>query len=223
MSTNLQPTNNNKPKIKLKTILIILSMFIIIVALAVTGIYLWQKYTNTEQVKSELKTIATTMDKSRQQGNGYPNTIPANNNKAVFSGGSSSDGTIYCISATSTKDKSIVYHIDSTKAAEGPLVGSCETNADSSAPSTPGGLAFTTATSSELNVRWDSAPHATSYGLQCSTDEKFSNPTTVKATNTTGKFEKLKSSTRYFCRVKATNSIGDSAWSSLITMDTFAK
>ena len=223
MSTNPQSTNNNKPKIRLRTILISLSIFIVIIALAVTGIYLWQKYDNTEQVKNALITIATDMDKSHQKGNGYPNTTLANNDEVTFSGGSSSDGTTYCIVGISKKDESVVYHIDSTKLSEGPLVGLCGADTATSAPSKPGGLAFTTATSSELNVRWDSAPHATSYVLQCSTDEKFSNPTTVKATNTTGKFEKLKSSTRYFCRVKATNSIGDSAWSSLITMDTFAK
>ncbi|HZJ34725.1 MAG TPA: fibronectin type III domain-containing protein [Candidatus Angelobacter sp.] len=220
MPPNLQTTS----KSKLKRNLIIAIISLLIVAIVVVGLYLWGRNPAVSLVKDELNKAVSAMESKRSETGAYPatitNIIALASDRVKLSGSSSFDGTTYCITGTSSSDKSVVFHVDSTKASQGIQSGTCETSSDLSIPSTPGGLAVAFADSTGVKVTWDVTLYATSYTMQCSTDSDFSNPITTDVTDTTGMCEKLETNTTYYCRVKATNTVGDSAWSAILKTDT---
>jgi len=195
---------------------------IVTMAAVVGGLYWWGKYHTVSQVKDELKKAASVMTSKQNETGAYPasvmDAIASSNEGVVLSGGSSFDGTTYCISGISSSDKSIVFHVDSTKASQDPQSGTCETRSDLPVPPAPGGLAVAFANSDGVKVTWNATLYANSYEMQCSADSSFSNPITIDVTDNTGMCEKLKTKTTYYCRVKAINSVGDSAWS--VTLET---
>ena len=227
MSPNLSPIIPTSPKKKWLRIIAIGIIGLLVVTLLViaimAGLNLWHQNTTNSQVKDELNKVAIAMESKRKETGAYPATISdiiTISSNVKLSDGSSFDGTTYCITGTSTSNKSIVFHIDSTKSTQGPLAGSCETGANIPDPSVPGGLAVAFASSVSIKVAWNSSPRAINYTLQCSTDSNFSNSIATKVTDTAGTCENLKPNTTYYYRVKATNNTGDSAWSSSQRMKT---
>jgi hypothetical protein len=224
MPPNFPATSKNKPRRTLMIVVISIVIVIVITIAVVAGFYFWQKNTIIAQVKDELNKIVPAMESKRSETGAYPavvtDVLASSNSNVKLSGGSSFDGTTYCVTGISTTDRLIIFHIDSAKSAQGPLAGSCETGANIPVPSIPGGLAIAFASSVAIKVTWNSSPHAINYTLQCSTDSNFSNPIATKVTDTTGTCENLKPNTTYYYRVKATNNTGDSAWSSLQRMKT---
>ena len=224
MPPNFPANDKSKLVHNLKVAGISLLIVIVTMAAVVGGLYWWGKYSTVSQVKDELKKAVLVMESKYNETGAYPasatDTIASSNNKVVLNGSSSFDGTTYCISGISSSDKSVAFHVDSTKASQGPQSGTCETRSDLPVPPAPGGLAVAFANSDGVKVTWNATLYAKSYNMQCSTDSSFSNPITIDATDNSGMCEKLKTKTTYYCRVKATNSVGDSAWSATLQTST---
>jgi hypothetical protein len=201
----------------------ILAVTVIVVAV-VGGLYLYGKNLIIIEVKDELNKAVSTMASQYDATGAYSasiiNNIASSSNKVVLKGSGSFDGTTYCISGTSTSDKSVVFYVDSTKASQGPQPGTCEARPDLPAPSAPGGLSTAFANPDGVNVTWEPALYATTYTMQCSIDESFSKPITASVTDNVGMCENLQSTTVYYCRVKATNMTGDSVWSKVLKTST---
>lgn len=229
MPPNISPTLSPiAPKKKWIRIIVIGIVSLLVIAIVITaiivGFNLWHQNSTTSQVKDELNKAVSAMESKRNETGAYPasitDTIASSNDKVTLNGSSSFDGTAYCITGTSSSDKLVVFHVDSTKAPQGPQSGTCETRSDLPAPSAPGGLAVAFANSNGVKVTWDAALYANSYTMQCSTDSSFSNPITTNVTDNAGMCEKLKSETTYYCRVKATNKTGDGNWSVVLKTKT---
>lgn len=228
ISKNMPPNapSNNKNK-RMRTLAVVgvsLLVITVVVAAVVVGLYLFEKNLAISQVKDELNKAVSTMASKHDETGAYPasitDIIASSNDRVVLKGSSSFDGTTYCISGTSSSDKSAVFHVDSTKTSQGPQSGTCETRSDLPVPSAPGGLSVAFANSNEVNVTWSAALYADSYTMQCSTDRNFSNPIIANATDNAGMCEKLESKTMYYCRVKAINAVGNSAWSETLEVST---
>jgi len=190
---------------------------VVVATVVVAVLYFWHKNDLTTQVKNDLNKVVASMESNHSKLGAYPSVIPTINDKNVqLSGDISFDGTSYCINGISKSDKSISFYIES-KYSSIIKSGTCTTGSDIPAPSIPGGLATAFITISSVNLIWDSTPYATSYTMQCSTDNQFkSNITSIKTTIAAGVCKKLQANTTYYCRVKATNKKGDSAWSTII-------
>jgi hypothetical protein len=164
------------------------------------------------------------MELNHTKTGAYPASIPDINTKnSKLSGGSSFDGTTYCINGVSSTDKTIVFHINSTSP-NSPQSGNCVAGSDAPVPSMPGNLAIAFATISDIKLTWNISLYATAYQLQCAVDNKFTKVESDKnVTNTAGVCENLKPNTIYYCRVRATNKKSHSPWSVSASMTTLAR
>ena len=224
MPPNFPANDKNKRVHNLKVAGISLLAVIVIMAAVVGGLYLLGKNLAISQVKDELNKAVSVMASKYNETGAYPasvtNIIASSSDRVTLNGSSSFDGITYCISGISSSDKSVVFHVDSTKVSQGPQPGTCETRSDLPVPPAPGGLAVAFANSDGVKVTWNATLYANSYKMQCSTDSSFSNPITIDVKDNTGMCEKLKTNTTYYCRVKATNSVGDSVWSATLETST---
>lgn len=212
---------NNKPVI-IKVILCVAAVIIIASAVLV-GLVYHKKSIIAAQIKDSLDTVAASMQTSYDNGGAYPATITdileSSNGDVKLEGSSSFDGTSYCITGSSLSDDSIVFYIDSTN--KTPQKGSCSSGSNTPAPSTPGGVAVGFTNGNSISITWESAVYASSYTLECSTDSQFKTiDSTIESTNTTASCSKLKPNTAYYGRVKATNKTSESAWSTIIQVNT---
>lgn len=112
----------------------LVEMIVVVVVIAIlSGISLvgyneWEKNSITAQLKSDLNNVASAMENARNFGSGYPLTPPNTfkpSSGVTLSGGGSADGKSYCINATSSRDSSLVFHIDSTDTGRNAQTGSC--------------------------------------------------------------------------------------------------
>jgi Tfp pilus assembly protein PilE len=215
--------NNNQIKHIIMTIIVAVVTVIIIASVVVVGLYFWHKNTLISQVKNDLNKVALVMESNHTKTGAYPASIPDINTKnSKLSGGSSFDGTTYCVSGVSSTDKTIIFHINSTSP-NSPQSGNCVTGSDIPIPSMPGNLAVAFATTSNIKLTWNTTPYAANYTLQCATDDQFISSVSVKVTTTYGLCNKLQSGIIYYCRVMATNKKGNSDWSEIVRISTFNK
>jgi alpha-tubulin suppressor-like RCC1 family protein len=172
----------------------------------------WQKSITTTTIKSDLNGVASAMENARTFGsNGYPTDINSLTTFKPSDGitlvGGSSDGTTYCVTATSSKDVTLSYYISSATASQGAQIGSCVTSAPT--------ITVGTITSSSISLSWTAVTGATSYTLQSDTTPLFTSATTIATqTGTTFTSNGLLQATMYYYRVEAINSINNSVWSS---------
>jgi len=196
----------------------------LIVAAVIAGMYFIQKSIAAANVKDELNKIIPVLESKRQQTGAYPSTISdvlsTADSKVKLTGSTSFDGTSYCVTGINVSDKTAEFYIDSTKKDQGPVSGSCENRADLPVPLAVGGLAIAFSTSTDVKLTWNATSYATSYTLQCSDNSNFTTPVTVTVNENSGTCEKLKPNTSYFCRVKATNKVGDGSWSAVLKINT---
>jgi type II secretory pathway pseudopilin PulG len=225
----MQPITNGNVKSQLRRNLSVAIIGVVLVAIisvvTIIGLSFWQKNTITSQVKNDLNKVVSAMATKKSSTGAYPNTIAdvlnLSGENVELSGGSSFDGTTYCIAGTSKSDKSIVFHVDSTNTNKGPLVGTCTTGSDISTPLAPGNIAVAFASSSEIKLTWDASLYATNYKLQCAIDSQFTTvASSTDVTNAAGLCNNLKSNMAYYCRVKAVNKKGSSDWSTAVRMST---
>lgn len=159
-----------------------------------------------------------------QKSNGaYPVTVPKieDYDDIKFEGGGSFDGLSYCVSATSEKDKSIVWHIKSTDNPAKPIVGDCMDDENVSKPAQPGSFAVSQTSSESIGLIWQQSLYANEYTARCSADSLFDEDVRENKTDKNSTtIDDLKKNNTYFCQVKVSNSSGDSDWSAIITTKT---
>lgn len=85
------------------------------------------------------------------------------------------------------------------------------------APATPTGV-FVTKNTFDIVLSWDSVLGATSYTYQYSTASNFTSPTSATTTALTASIYAPSSNTLYYLRVKASNGIAESAWSTSVSI-----
>jgi Fibronectin type III domain/Glycosyl hydrolase family 26 len=74
-----------------------------------------------------------------------------------------------------------------------------------------------------VSLVWQTVPEATGYTVQAAADSSFSSPRDVAATGTAVTISGLKSATRYWFRIRATNGSAVSAWSLPVAVTTSGK
>ncbi|MBC7459197.1 fibronectin type III domain-containing protein [Candidatus Saccharibacteria bacterium] len=155
----------------------------------------------------------------------YPSTLPdsvVSTNSVTISAVISTSGTTYCIAGTSKADANIMYHMDIKTPENDPLKGDCSDGA-TAPPSTPGNLAISSVSGKAIVLSWNAAPYAANYKVQCATNEIFTQGLKTQSTkDTKTTIDTIAANTDYYCRVAASNSLGDSTWSSAVTADTNA-
>lgn len=217
----VKPQKNRKRTIK-RLVIVIVST-IVVAAITFGALYVWRQQTLSDEVKTELKKVPALLEATRKDGGGYPGTIttamlPSSENVTFLATGSF-DGTAYCVTGTSKQDNKIVYYIASSNTE--PQPGSCSDAKGLSKPLTPNDLAVQSTYVDQLSLSWAPSTYAGSYTLECSTNTDFTESvasTTVQATS--GVCKDLTSSTRYYTRVKANNTSGESAWSRTLEAST---
>jgi hypothetical protein len=225
MENNTQPVTMpiiETPSKKKRNLIIVGIVFVIIIALV--AIFLVRRFTIIAEVSGVLDTVPAAMTAaSDASGNGFPVTLPSQGIRkdanVTLKGGGTFDGTVYCVTGTSTMDPTVVYHIDSSsqKAAS----GACKPVAVVSLPASAPVLALSVIGATQIGVTWPKIDNAASYSLQCATDQGFTqNVTQVTSANTVQDCNNLKSGLGYYARVRANNSAGAGPWSPALTLKT---
>ncbi len=200
-------------------LIVVISVIGILATIGVVSYGSWRQTATVAQVKSDLNSVASAMENSRNFGNVYPpdvntlTTVATSNNNTTFYGGSSDGGKTYCVSANNSQFPNLYYHISSANNSQGPQPGTCF----------PSNLTATVASTSSINLAWDVINGADSYTLQRDISASFPSPATI-ATQPGINFTSggLASSTTYYYRVRATVSGTDSEWSATATATTNA-
>ncbi len=218
----IQKPHNHR---KLIIILISFGVVLVLAAGAVFALYTINHQKLINQVKSELSKVPSILDNAKKESGGYPSTISPtllpSSSQVSLTGQGSFDGVSYCVTGTSKTDKSIVYHIDSASSSGVATVGSCSDAVDLPAPAVPAGLAIGSVGSDQIDATWTKALYASSYVLECSQNSNFDAPVIDKTfQDASGACQGLKSSTKYYMRVKSGNSSKGSKWSEAVTATT---
>jgi prepilin-type N-terminal cleavage/methylation domain-containing protein len=189
----------------------------------------WRQTATTNQMKSDLNTVAATMENYRTFNNTYQITAINNTTFTNFTPspgdtltGGSTDGINFCIDATNMQYTTLQWYIDNLS--NTPTSGTCAGRTTVPIPTLPSGIAVTTAADTSLTFGWTStSSYTVSYVLRCSLDPSFINgvvSTTVAYPATSGTISGLASNTGYYCEMNATDGAGTSAWSSYVTTAT---
>jgi prepilin-type N-terminal cleavage/methylation domain-containing protein len=203
-------------------LIVVIPVIAILAAIIIVSYGAWQRSIQATAVKSDLNTVAALMETERNASGstGYPTAAPdftpSENVLIDFSPLQQSDE--YCIDGESSLDSSIQYYIYSRTKEQGPLEGTCATRPDLTPPDAPGSVGVSSNDSVTATVSWMSVADATSYTAQCATDSAFIyNPRQITVAAGSGVIDGvvtgLTASGSPFCRVKAINSKGSSAWS----------
>jgi prepilin-type N-terminal cleavage/methylation domain-containing protein len=203
-------------------LIVVIAVIAILATISIVGYGAWRNQTSATQVKNDLTNVASAMENARTFGSAYPTTIPTTvtaSNNVVLVGGGSVDGKSYCVDGTTTLNSSIMYYVDSIS--KGPQQGTCIGRITVPIPDIPTGLAILSATGTLITLSWNPASYAASYTVQCATDPAY--VVGLQSTTTAGltaSFSSLAQVTTYNCRIKATNAVGESAWSVTINSNT---
>ncbi len=201
-------------------LLIVVAVVAILAGIVIVSFGAWRTNVNTNVVKSDLRAAAATMEDVRTQQNGYPAALPtsfeASNNVVLVVTGASA--ATFCITGSYSTSPSIQYYIDNTFATQEPKTGTCATRVVANVPGPVTNVAFTSISSSQLQVQWILANpnYATAYDVECAQDAAFIlgkiSTRVSSGTASTGLVTGVQPSTLYFCRVKAINANGQSSW-----------
>lgn len=223
----MEPTYTPEPQqsrhILLKIIASIIAV-VVIASIAVLVIHAVQKSGLENEVKTEL-IKQNKLIKSAAKNNVYSPTLPkgvGSTDKVNIDATISASGTAYCIAGTNKKNEKIVFHMDKSTPETAPIKGSCSDGA-TVAPLVPSDVAVGSVGAGAVSLTWSKAPYAATYVVQCANDKDFISG--LKGQSTTGMsltLTNLSSGTQYFCRVAASNSVGQSGWSPTLTASTNA-
>ncbi len=220
-----ESTNGKKGSIGFTVVelVVVIAVIGILAVITIVSYGAWRHQATAAKVKSDLNDVISAMDSARTYNNSYPTAVPSSvvaSSGVVLTGGSA-DGLSYCVDGTSSDDATITYYVASETKAQGPLSGTCATRPGYQAPLAPTGLAIVTSGYSSLTVSWASVSGATSYTLQCSTDNAFvSNVGQAQSATTSATVSSLQPGSVYYCRAQATSSTGVSGWSTTIQTST---
>lgn len=205
--------------IELLVVIVVIAILAAISTVAYTGV---QARAGGTVLKSDLRNAATQLVLDYTLNGVYPGSLEvANNNKGIPKSSSTtydyiSDGSSYCLTATSTGSGVPTYHISSDSSIS---EGSCPEHAGSETPAAPASLSVQKI-SGVYNASWNGVSGATSYTVQFSTTNNFS---IIKGTQSgitdTNAF--LCSVSQYdYIRVAALGAWGQTGWSSVVQATT---
>jgi len=215
------------------TIVELLVVIVVIGILAAIGIVsygAWQNSIRQSAVKSDILAASSAMEAERGFKNAYPLSLPNSftPNENVTITLSSVSTTTYCIDGVSTADATVTYYLDSRARDAGPQSGTCATRPNLTPPVAPASVLIGATTGTTATVSWPYVTDAASYIVQCASDAGFIyGPQQITVANTglttvSGVVKDLSPSTLFYCRVKAVNEKGASAWSGSINSVTDA-
>jgi prepilin-type N-terminal cleavage/methylation domain-containing protein len=185
----------------------------------------WRQTATINQMKSDLSTVASTMENYKTFNNAYQITAINNTTFTNFTPspgdtltGGSTDGINFCIDATNMQYTTLHWYIDNL--GNTPTSGTCSARTNVPIPTLPSGIAVTTASDKSITLGWTStSSYTVTYGLLCSLDPSFINgdvSANVAYPATSGTVNGLTSNTGYYCEFNATDGAGTSAWSSYV-------
>jgi prepilin-type N-terminal cleavage/methylation domain-containing protein len=203
-------------------VIVVIAVVAILAAISVVSYGAWRKSTISTQVKSELSTVGQAMEDSRNFLSSYPATIPGTYtaSEEVEISLTLATATEYCADGESTIDESVQFYLYSKTLDQGPIEGTCTDRPNLDPPSAPGGIAISASTPSSVSLEWDDVTGADSYLAQCASDPAFvqnSRQMSVDHPVVSTTIDGFAVDLTLFCRVKAVNDIGGSAWSSLVS------
>jgi len=203
-------------------LIVVISIVGILAGIVAVGYSGWQKSSVTSQLKSDLNGVASAMENARTFNNAYPihaipSTFkPSSNVALVAIDNSSNSGKTYCIDATSTRDATIKYYVDSSSGNLGAQLGTCATR--TGVPGTtpiPTNLTATAVAKDTINLAWTVVTGA-NYTVQRSSNSAFTDASTIAtpiAGTTTLVSSGLTPGTEYYYRISSTLSGATSGWS----------
>lgn len=198
-----------------RVIIIILGLAIIVTAI----FFIVQNVQHANQV-NDVKTELIKQNKiikASAVNNVYKQTLPpsvASTKTVKIDANIATAGTSYCISATSTTDTKITYHMDEKTAEDVPVNGGCTSGNSTTTPSVPGNVSIASTGPTDVTVQWNTSIYAADYTVQCATNGSFTAGMKMQKTSSLSlKIDGLTGDTLYYCRVAANNAHGQSLWS----------
>lgn len=215
----IEPQQNRHIILK---IIVIAVALVVIATIAVLVIRAVHQGGLANDVKTEL-IKQNKLIKTSAKNNIYSPTLPkgvGTTNKVIIDATVSASGTAYCIAGTNKEDTKIVYHMDKTTPDTTPVKGSCSDGA-TVAPLVPSDFAVGSAGAGVVSLTWNKAPYAATYLVQCANDKDFISGLKGQSTTDTAlTITNLTGDTQYYCRIAASNSVGQSEWSAVVTAQT---
>jgi len=122
-----KPTMKTKVGFTIVELLVVISVIGILATISIVGYGNWQKSIIETQLKSDLSNVATAMNSYRNFNNTYPLVVPTTfkSSQGVVLTGGSSNGTTYCIEASSLQNTTLHYHITQKSGSSGAEEGIC--------------------------------------------------------------------------------------------------
>jgi len=218
----MQPTILNDSQPKRHLVFKIVASFIALLIVAGAAVLIFS-YIHQTQLENQVKTELIKQNKLLRvsaKASIYPATLPAGiatTDTVVIAVVMSGSGTAYCMTGTSKASDKIAYHMDASTPEDAPVKGNCSDGA-TAPPSTPSDVAVTSFGASAVSLQWAPSPFAAKYEIVCASDEQFTTKSkTVASTQPLVTVSELPAGTVY-CRVAASNSRGQSVWSSTVTV-----
>jgi Tfp pilus assembly protein PilE len=105
--------------------MVVVAVIGVLAAITIAGYGAWKKRTYENVVKSDLNSIVAAMENARNFANAYPSSIPSSYEPSanIVAVGGSTNGTSFCVQATSTIDTSVSMYV--TNANTNPTAGNC--------------------------------------------------------------------------------------------------
>lgn len=198
-------------------LIVVIAVIAILAVIVVVGYGAWQGRISETRLKHTLTNAATAMENARTFNNAYPLVLPTDfetSPDVVLTLASGSSKT-YCIDGYLGAAPSDTYYVDDLIADAGPKQGSCATRTNLPIPDVPSDFAIISAYMSKIQLGWTISANASGYVAQCAADPAFIMSKKEKTVTTIGaEIDGLEFGSTYYCRVKAVNSSGSSAWTS---------
>jgi len=205
-------------------LIVVIAIIAILATISIIGYGAWRSNANATQLKNDLSATATAMENARIFNNGYPTTLPATitpSTNVTLTLQLGSSATAYCVDGVSSESPANTYYIASESKDQGALEGTCATRPGQVVPAVPTNLASTSVQSTSIGLTWLAGVGggtASSYIIQCASEPSFVvNFGEQSVSATSGSVTGLAATSTQYCRVKAVNLAGESAWSSILT------
>lgn len=207
-------------------LVVVIAVVSILAVVLVIGYGAWQGRIADTRLKHTLTNAAAAMENARTFQNSYPALLPTGFEASpeVELTLAAVSSSAYCIDGYLETSPADIYYVDNLIDDTGPVEGSCATRTNLPVPDMPSGFAIVSAYISKIQLAWSAAANATGYVAQCASDPAFIMDRKEKTVTTEGaEITGLSFGNTYYCRVKAVNSTGSSAWASAQVAETSDK